>query len=158
MSSHSEAAGVWAVELQTAGEFIGCVGLSVPSFQADFTPCTEILWRLARARWGRGYATEAARACVRFAFSTLSLPEVVSFTAVRNVRSRAVMERLGLRARAELRAPRCRLVMGYCDVLYSGRSDTSRTLSRSRLLHRSVRCPNMRAAAISAASEVSAPK
>lgn len=89
--------GVWAVELQTAGEFIGCVGLSVPSFQADFTPCTEILWRLSRARWGRGYATEAARECVRFAFSTLSLPEVVSFTAVRNVRSRAVMERLGMR-------------------------------------------------------------
>jgi RimJ/RimL family protein N-acetyltransferase len=89
--------GVWAVELQASGEFIGCVGLSVPSFRAAFTPCTEILWRLARASWGRGYATEAARECLRFAFATLALPEVVSFTATGNRRSRAVMERLGMR-------------------------------------------------------------
>ena len=89
--------GVWAVESQATGEFIGCVGLSVPSFQAEFTPCTEILWRLARATWGHGYATEAARECLRFAFTTLAFPEIVAFTATGNRRSRAVMERLGMR-------------------------------------------------------------
>jgi RimJ/RimL family protein N-acetyltransferase len=98
--------GVWAVELSATREFIGCVGLSVPSFEADFTPCTEILWRLTRPSWGHGYATEAARECLRFAFATLVLPEVVSFTATGNARSRAVMERLGMRYAGEFEHPR----------------------------------------------------
>ena len=89
--------GVGAVESRVTGEFIGAIGLSVPSFQTAFTPCTEMLWRLARASWGKGYATEAAREGLRFAFEALALPEVVSFTATGNRRSRAVMERLGMR-------------------------------------------------------------
>ncbi len=98
--------GLWAVELRDRGEFIGCVGLSVPSFQAEFTPCTEILWRIRRSSWGRGYATEAARECLRYAFTTLALGEVVSFTATGNRRSRAVMERLGMRYAGEFEHPR----------------------------------------------------
>src|SRR6059058_4279788 len=91
--------GLWAVEVREQGEFIGFVGLSEPSFEAHFTPCTEIGWRLARSSWGRGYATEAARACLDFAFRSLGLSEVVAFTVPANARSRAVMERLGMRAR-----------------------------------------------------------
>jgi RimJ/RimL family protein N-acetyltransferase len=72
----------------------------VPSFTAHFTPCTEVSWRLQRDQWGHGYATEAARACLHFAFATLRLPEVVSFTVPDNLRSRRVMERLGMRRRA----------------------------------------------------------
>jgi RimJ/RimL family protein N-acetyltransferase len=88
--------GLWATELRDSGEFIGCVGLSVPSFPAHFTPCVELHWHLKRASWGRGFATEAARECLRFAFETLDLSEIVAFTVPANTRSRAVMERLGM--------------------------------------------------------------
>ncbi|MEU7690595.1 GNAT family N-acetyltransferase [Microbispora hainanensis] len=86
--------GLWAVEAD--GEFIGFTGLSVPRFTAPFTPCVEIGWRLARSAWGRGYATEAARASLEDGFGRAGLTEVISFTAVQNVRSQAVMRRLGM--------------------------------------------------------------
>jgi len=89
--------GFWATQLRASGAFIGFVGLHVPSFEAPFTPCVEIGWRLARDSWGNGFATEAARECLRFAFGSLGLKEVVSFTVPLNRRSRAVMERLGMR-------------------------------------------------------------
>jgi ribosomal-protein-alanine N-acetyltransferase len=88
--------GLWAVEVQATGEFIGFTGLSVPSFEAHFTPAVEIGWRLARPAWGRGYASEAARRALRAAFDDYGLPEVVSFTSITNVRSRAVMRRIGM--------------------------------------------------------------
>ena len=88
--------GLWAVDVKTKPSFAGFVGLAVPAFKADFTPAIEIGWRLARDCWGRGYATEGAQAALTFAFGRLNLAEVVSFTAVGNERSRAVMERLGL--------------------------------------------------------------
>ena len=87
--------GLWAVEVPGIAEFIGFTGLSRPRFEAHFTPCVEIGWRLAFDHWGNGYATEAARAAVDFGFGTLKLPEIVSFTTVGNTRSRAVMARLG---------------------------------------------------------------
>ncbi len=88
--------GIWATEVQETGEFIGFVGLARPRWPSAFTPCVEIGWRLTRAAWGHGYATEGARAALRVAFTRVALPEVVSFTAVGNLRSRAVMERLGM--------------------------------------------------------------
>ena len=92
--------GVWAVEAPGVSPFVGCVGFAVPRFQAAFTPCVEILWRLASVHWGRGYATEAARAALAFGFDTLGLPEIVAFTVPANRPSRAVMERLGMRTRS----------------------------------------------------------
>jgi RimJ/RimL family protein N-acetyltransferase len=89
--------GLWALELRASGSFIGYLGLAVPAFQAHFTPCVEIGWRLARPYWGAGLATEVARECLRFAFAELHLEEVVAFTVPANQRSRALMERLGLR-------------------------------------------------------------
>jgi RimJ/RimL family protein N-acetyltransferase len=88
--------GLWAVELRDTGGFIGFVGLSIPSFQAHFTPCVEIGWRLAQEAWGNGFATEAALAALRFGFEDLGLEAIVSFTTVGNARSRRVMERLGM--------------------------------------------------------------
>ncbi|HEY2566295.1 MAG TPA: GNAT family N-acetyltransferase, partial [Candidatus Aquirickettsiella sp.] len=84
---------VYAVELKSNREFIGFAGLLVVSFEAHFTPAVEIGWRLAFRHWGNGYATEAAKAIVDFAFSTLRLEKVVSFTVENNIRSRRVMER-----------------------------------------------------------------
>jgi RimJ/RimL family protein N-acetyltransferase len=86
--------GFWAVEIKATGEFIGFAGLHIPSTILPFSPCVEIGWRLARPHWGKGYATEAARAALQVGFERLALQEIVSFTAVRNHRSRAVMERL----------------------------------------------------------------
>ncbi len=83
-------------ELSKNGPFIGYVGLSVPRFEAHFTPCVEIGWRLAREFWGRGLATEAARVACRFGFEQLGFNEIVSFTAATNERSRRVMRRLGM--------------------------------------------------------------
>jgi RimJ/RimL family protein N-acetyltransferase len=88
--------GPWAAELREPGEFIGYVGLAVPRFVAAFTPCVEIGWRLAAEHWSKGLATEGARAVVRHAFEVLSLPEIVSFTVPANVRSRRVMDKLGM--------------------------------------------------------------
>jgi RimJ/RimL family protein N-acetyltransferase len=88
--------GLWAVEVVETGQFVGFVGLNQPSWEAAFTPCTEVGWRLARSAWGKGYATEAAGAALAVAFGPLGLNEVVSFTTVENARSRVVMERLGM--------------------------------------------------------------
>ena len=88
--------GLWAVDVVATGEFIGFAGLSVPGFEAHFTPAVEVGWRQARTAWGHGYATEAARAAVDFGFNQVGLPVIVSFTAATNQRSRAVMERIGM--------------------------------------------------------------
>jgi RimJ/RimL family protein N-acetyltransferase len=86
----------WAVEIIGVAPFAGFVGLSIPRFEAHFTPCVEIGWRLAAEYWGRGFATEGALAALAFGFETLGLDEIVSFTVPANVRSRRVMERLGM--------------------------------------------------------------
>jgi RimJ/RimL family protein N-acetyltransferase len=95
--------GLWAVEERSTGTFIGFVGLSVPSFEAPFTPAVEIGWRLAYDAWGRGYATEGARASLEWARRHLTPPrgEIVSFTTAGNWRSRRVMESLGFTHRDE---------------------------------------------------------
>jgi len=77
--------------------FAGFTGLAVPRFEAHFTPCVEVGWRLAREHWGRGYATEAARAALADGFERLGLDEIVSFTAAGNLPSRRVMEKLGMK-------------------------------------------------------------
>lgn len=86
----------WAIELRDSGEFVGFVGLSVPVRVLPFSPCVEIGWRLARAHWGRGYATEGARAVLTIGYEDIGLEEIVSFTSEVNRRSWAVMERIGM--------------------------------------------------------------
>jgi ribosomal-protein-alanine N-acetyltransferase len=87
---------LWAVEVTGDGGFAGFVGLAPVTFEAPFAPAVEVGWRLARERWGRGYATEAARAAVAFGFDVVGLDEITSFTVPANIRSRRVMERLGM--------------------------------------------------------------
>lgn len=88
--------GLWAAELLGVAPFVGFVGLAIPRFEAHFTPCVEIGWRLAAEYWGSGLATEGARAALAFGFESLDLAEIVSFTATANHRSRRVMEKLGM--------------------------------------------------------------
>ena len=91
-----EGFGFWAIEAPGVAPLVGLAGLARPPFQTRFTPCVEVGWRLARAYWGRGYATEAARAALQSGFEHVGLDEIVSFTVPANVRSRAVMERIGM--------------------------------------------------------------
>ncbi|HEY4832552.1 MAG TPA: GNAT family N-acetyltransferase [Waddliaceae bacterium] len=88
--------GLWAVSIPSIAEFIGFIGLAEPSFNAHFTPAVEVGWRLAYDFWGHGYATEGAIACLRYGFEKLNLNEIVSFTAIQNMRSRRIMEKISL--------------------------------------------------------------
>jgi RimJ/RimL family protein N-acetyltransferase len=89
--------GQWVVEIPRQASFIGVVGLNHVRFAAlPFAPAVEAAWRLARPYWGKGYATEAARAAIEDGFGRLGLEEIVAFTVPGNVASRRVMERLGM--------------------------------------------------------------
>jgi RimJ/RimL family protein N-acetyltransferase len=88
--------GLWAMELRESGAFVGFTGLQRPPFEAHFTPCIEIGWRVAYEYWGRGLAPEAARASLAFGFDRLGLEEIVAMTATRNLRSMRVMEKVGM--------------------------------------------------------------
>jgi RimJ/RimL family protein N-acetyltransferase len=87
---------LWAVEVPGAAPFIGYVGLLAPGFDAPFTPCVEVGWRLAAEHWGHGYAPEGAVAALGFGFDRVGLDEIVSFTVEANERSRRVMAKLGM--------------------------------------------------------------
>lgn len=89
--------GFWAAECKETHEFVGFVGLHTPSDELPFSPCVEVGWRLAFHHWGKGFASEAAKEALHVGFHVLGLREIVSFAAVGNIRSRAVMERLGMR-------------------------------------------------------------
>ncbi|MDM0112212.1 GNAT family N-acetyltransferase [Variovorax sp. J22R133] len=91
-----EGFGRWAVEVPGLADFIGTVGITVIPYQAHFTPCVEIAWRLARPYWGQGFASEAAHAALRFGFENVGLAEIVALTVPANKRSQAVMERIGM--------------------------------------------------------------
>ena len=86
----------WATQEKKSGDFIGFVGLGRPSFEAQFIPCVEIGWRLARRYWGNGYAPEAAKEVLRDGFERGKLQEIVALTAVLNTKSRRVMEKLSM--------------------------------------------------------------
>ncbi|WP_413505039.1 GNAT family N-acetyltransferase [Serratia grimesii] len=93
--------GLWALEVKGGAPFIGFVGLAIPADDLPCSPCVEIGWRLAAAHWGKGYASEAAKAALHFAFEHMNLAEVVSFTAGTNQLSRRVMERIGMYSNGE---------------------------------------------------------
>ncbi|KZM51199.1 acetyltransferase [Labrenzia sp. OB1] len=90
---------VTPVELKGTGEFLGFVGLSRPAYDAPlpFDPCVEIGWRLMQSAWGKGYASEAARAWLRFGFETIGLEDIVAFTIPDNAPSQKVMRRIGMK-------------------------------------------------------------
>lgn len=88
--------GFWAVEEKSSASFLGFIGLHVPEDPLPFSPCVEVGWRLLRSSWGQGLATEGAKAALEFAFHQLQLKEVVAFTALPNLRSQRVMQKLGM--------------------------------------------------------------
>ncbi|HEY4363922.1 MAG TPA: GNAT family N-acetyltransferase [Bryobacteraceae bacterium] len=95
--------GPWAMEVE--GEFAGALGLNWVRYETSFTPCVELGYRMRAEFWGRGLATEAGRAALRYGFETLGLEEIVAFTIPANQRSRRVMEKLGLVYSGEFEHP-----------------------------------------------------
>jgi RimJ/RimL family protein N-acetyltransferase len=100
----------WALE-DSDGRLLGYAGVMPSRSGHPLGPHADIGWRLIRAAWGRGYATEAARASLRDAFERLSLKEVLAYTSIDNVRSQAVIRRLNMQRAASL---------DYCERLGSG--------------------------------------
>jgi ribosomal-protein-alanine N-acetyltransferase len=93
--------GLWALEIVATGQFIGFTGLNVPpfdipAFARGAGPPVEVGWRLARPAWGHGYASEAARGALAYGFDEVGLAEIFAFTSTTNVRSQAVMRRIGM--------------------------------------------------------------
>lgn len=88
--------GLYAVEVKGNKEYIGFIGFHIATFEIDFTPCIEIGWRLKKEAWGKGYATEGAKACLKYGFNHLGFKEIYSFTAQINEPSQNVMKKLGM--------------------------------------------------------------
>lgn len=114
--------GWYAVETKENGDFIGFIGFHKATFQADFTPCIEIGWRLKKEAWGHGYATEGATACLEYGFNTLGFKEVYSFTAEINTPSKNVMQKIGMsfikmfdHPRVESSSPLCKHVLFHME-------------------------------------------
>jgi len=96
----------YAVDILENKEFIGFIGLVQTTFEASFTPCAEIGWRLKKSAWGKGYATEGATRCLAYGFKTLQLPAIYSFTATVNLRSERVMQKIGMTKVGEFDHPK----------------------------------------------------
>lgn len=123
--------GLWAAESKVTGEFMGFIGLSIPSFEASFTPCVEIGWRLSQRYWGQGLATEGAQLALRLGFERHQLDEIVSFTAKINERSWRVMRKLGMTEAGEFDHPKIDPGSALCrHVLYKMTQQDSSFLSR----------------------------
>ena len=125
IEAHFEAHGfgLWAVEVAGQADFAGFIGLSIPRYETPFMPCVEVGWRLDPDHWGQGYATEGARAAVRFGFERAGLTEIVSFTTISNLRSRRVMEKIGMRKEGHFRECIFRRGKWIDEVFYSILSD-----------------------------------
>lgn len=108
----------FACILKETDECIGFVGLSIPGFQAPFTPCVEIAWRLQASHHGKGYATEAAHAVLKYGFEDLGLQEIVSFAPQANTPSRRVMEKIGMTRNPAEDFVHPKYPEGPCFVLY----------------------------------------
>lgn len=98
MQAHQSSHGFcyFAVDRLDTGSFVGFIGLLTQTYEADFTPCVDIGWRLSRSSWGQGFATEGARRCLEYAFNDIGLERVVSATPKANQKSIAVMQKIGM--------------------------------------------------------------
>lgn len=88
--------GLYAVETRHNNDFIGFIGFHWANFNSQFTPCIEIGWRLKYEAWGNGFATEGAKACLKYGFDTLGFNKIYSFTSKINLPSENVMKKVGM--------------------------------------------------------------
>jgi RimJ/RimL family protein N-acetyltransferase len=96
----------FATEILETSEFIGFIGLAYQEYEAEFTPATDIGWRLKKRAWGKGYATEGAKRCLEFAFTNLKLKRVISVCTEKNNKSEQVMKKIGMIKKGEFNHPK----------------------------------------------------
>jgi ribosomal-protein-alanine N-acetyltransferase len=119
LSFSTKGFGLFAVEQRSAREFLGFTGFSVPRFESFFTPCVEIGWRYKKESWGKGFAAEAAAACIQYGFEHLGFEKIVSFTSILNKPSEKLMQRTGMSRVAEFHHPGIEKASPLCrHVLY----------------------------------------
>jgi RimJ/RimL family protein N-acetyltransferase len=97
----------YATERLETREFVGMIGLAYQEYKADFTPAVDIGWRLKRNIWGKGYATEGAKRCLKYAFRELGLQKIVSVCTVKNYKSENVMKKIGMTKKGVFNHPEC---------------------------------------------------
>ena len=95
----------FATDILESGEFIGFIGLSHQEYVSDFTPATDIGWRLKKEAWGQGYATEGARRCLEYGFKQIGLTDIIAVCPVKNLRSENVMKKIGMEKRGTFGHP-----------------------------------------------------
>lgn len=95
----------FATEILETQELIGFIGLFEQSFEAEFNPCVDIGWRLSKKEWGKGYATEGAKACLDFGFTTMELSIIMAICPVINVPSENVMKKIGMEKQLTFKHP-----------------------------------------------------
>lgn len=105
--------GFFAVELIETGQFIGFIGLQKTNFESEFTPCIEIGWRIRKEFWNQGYATEGAKACLKYGFKDLNFEEILSFCPEVNLASERIMQKIGMKKQGEFLHPK---ILDYPDI------------------------------------------
>ncbi len=86
----------FATDILKTGEFIGFIGLAFQEYKTDYTPATDIGWRLKKSSWGNGYATEGAKKCIEFGFEKLNLNKIIATCTEKNNKSENVMKKIGM--------------------------------------------------------------
>lgn len=128
--------GLYLIE-NMKGEFLGYTGCMIADFESAFTPCIEIGWRFKKEYWGKGYATEAAKACLQYGFTELSFSTVHAFTSIHNHPSEAVMKRIGMQKKGEFDHPKIPASHHLCrHVRYQIEKDDYAALINSSLITR----------------------
>lgn len=103
----------FATEVLKTGELIGFIGLAYQDYKTDFTPATDIGWRLKKSAWGNGYATEGAKRCLNFAFQELNLDQIISVCTKKNTKSENVMKKIGMKKVGEFKHPKLKEYPNY---------------------------------------------
>ena len=96
----------YATEILATKEFIGMIGLAFQEYKTNFTPATDIGWRLKRNAWGKGYATEGAKRCLEYAFKELGIKSIISVCTIKNNKSESVMKKIGMTKIGEFNHPK----------------------------------------------------
>jgi len=96
----------FATEILKTGELIGFIGLAYQNYKTDFTPATDIGWRLKKNAWGNGYATEGAKKCLEYGFNELNLDRIISVYTNKNKKSENVMKKIGMEKIGEFNHPK----------------------------------------------------
>jgi RimJ/RimL family protein N-acetyltransferase len=95
----------FAIDILENGEFIGFIGLSEQTYEAEFTPCIDIGWRIKSSQWNKGFATEGARKCLDYAANVLGIESIYSIAPKINYKSQHIMAKIGMHKLCEFSHP-----------------------------------------------------